>query len=365
MMPSFGLIVLDANQEQSYYRDIGNHAASFGLTVHRFIPNAIDPYTEKITGETFDSGVWKPETFTIPDVLYDRCFYRTRQAFKTNAPIVEWLKNRAPFLGFGLPNKWKVYETLKNDPYLGHYTIETMKIDRVDTVLKELEKRKNVLLKPETGSQGKGIFIIKKHAGQFTVQTDRQGKTVTKTFLQKAHLKKWLNTQSARTTFLLQPFLALQNEHHQPFDIRIVVQKNSDGTWRERGRGIRVGKKDGLVSNLHNQGQLMNFTEWAKTLPYAKRTHLKNELVSIVERVPPLLEAAFGPLFELGLDIGVDRDGAIWILEANSKPGYRTLIESGGISQEQIAEAPLHYARHLLKEKELTNHAPSSETSKD
>ncbi|HET7615469.1 MAG TPA: YheC/YheD family protein, partial [Bacillales bacterium] len=156
-MASFGIIVLNQNQELPYYRNIGKHASKFGLKVHRFIPSRIDPYTEKISGETFDeaSKQWQEDTFSIPDILYDRCFYSSRQAYKTNAPIVEWLKSKTTFLGFGLPGKWKVHETLKKDRYLNNYLIDTVYADQADVILEELNRREKILLKPESGSQGK------------------------------------------------------------------------------------------------------------------------------------------------------------------------------------------------------------------
>lgn len=353
-MPSFGIIVLNQDQEQTYYRDIGIAASRFGIAVHRFVPSSIDPYTEKVNGETFDANEnrWHPETFQIPDILYDRCFYTTWEAYKTNAPVVEWLKNRATFLGFGLPNKSKVYETLKNDPYLSNYTIETVKAGRSETIMKALNRRKTVLLKPETGSQGKGIFVVKKTANKIVVKTDRRGKTVQKSFSDASALRKWLDIQLFRTTFLIQPFLTLQNKRKQPFDIRVVMQKDGHGHWTESGRGVRIGKPGALVSNLHSTGKIVDFDQWLGSRPVKYRGFIVDEVEGIIERVPPLLEKTFGPLFELGLDIGIDTNGAVWILEANSKPGHQTVLEGGRVSREQLAEAPLKYARLLLKDKD-------------
>ncbi|HEX7065219.1 MAG TPA: YheC/YheD family protein [Bacillales bacterium] len=366
-MPSLGIITLNQNQEERYYKNIGKYAAQLDLNVHQFVPSAIDPYTEQITGMTFDpvSDNWEPETFAIPDILYDRCFYTSGQAYKTNAPIVEWLKNRTRFLGFGLPNKAKVYEALQNEPYLNSYTIDTLKARRADFIIEELEKQRTLLLKPQNGSRGKGILVLKKQPENFTVQTDRRGKTVQKTFLRKSQLKKWLDTQLVRTPFLIQPFLTLQNENKQPFDIRVVVQKNSEGKWIERGRGVRVGQTGALVSNLHSTGQITDFNQWLKSFSATKRNFLEHEIESIIERVPPLLESSFGPLFELGLDIGIDRDEAVWILEANSKPGHQTILQSGELGEKEIAQAPLQYALYLLKQKELNKHESTVETSKN
>ncbi|HET7656978.1 MAG TPA: YheC/YheD family protein [Bacillales bacterium] len=347
-MPSFGILTLNNHQEESYYQEIGIQAELGGMTVHRFAPNRIDPFTEKVTGETYHNGEWSPGTFEIPDILYDRCFYSTKESFKTNAPIVEWLKHRTLFLGYGLPNKWKVHEVFRTNPYLNHYTIDTVRAVTANAILNELSKRNTVLIKPESGSQGKGIFVVEKEGKGFVVSTDRRGKISQKAFPDSTVLKHWLNLQLRQTAFLVQPYLPLRTADNQPFDVRIVMQRDGEGKWIERGRGIRVGKKGGIAANLHNEGELMDYDRWLKKLPRMKRSYLKTELASITERVPKQLEESFGPLFEIGLDLGIDRDGAIWILEANSKPGHRTIVESGKISRQQLAEAPLRYGIYLL-----------------
>ncbi|HET7627357.1 MAG TPA: YheC/YheD family protein [Bacillales bacterium] len=365
-MNDFGIVVLNENQELSYYNTIGKIAASYEFTVRKFIPSHIDPYTEHISGKTFDadSERWRTDTFKVPDVLYDRCFYSSRHSFKTNAPIVDWLKNKTLFLGFGLPNKWKVHKALQQDDYLKNYLIDTVHATEADTILEHLNKRGRILFKPESGSQGKGIFVAESEGGGITVRSDRRGKTVHKTFPARSLFRKWLFSQLTRSAFLVQPFLKFQNQDGQPFDVRIVVQKNEHGLWREEGRGVRTGKKGCLVSNLHSSGKLSSFGEWLETMPGHQRPFVKEEIDSIVEYLPHRLESVFGPLFELGIDIGVGSDGGVWILEANSKPGHRTLLEGGKTSLETLAETPLAYARHLLKQKELTEHDTTRETAK-
>ncbi|GJM71157.1 hypothetical protein HMSSN036_33730 [Paenibacillus macerans] len=69
-------------------------------------------------------------------------------------------------------------------------------------------------------------------------------------------------------------------------------------------------------------------------------------------RVPEYLESRFGRLAELGLDFGVDREGRVWILEVNSKPGRTSFFRIGDpISARKSIENPISYARYLLLSK--------------
>jgi hypothetical protein len=363
-MPSLGIIVLNPDQESSYYRKIGTRFAEQGVDVYRLKPNAIDPYTEKFTGHVFDPSNqnWEPVTFPIPDLLYDRCFYATRESFKTNYPIVQWLRNRTTFLGHGLPGKWRVHKCLNSDEQLRFYTIETIKVENANTVLQELKRRHSLILKPESGSQGNGIFLLQRNGKNISVKTQRGPKMTQKTFSKPSKLKTWLTKLLRHSPFLMQPFVSLQNKNGQPFDIRILLQKDEKGKWGESGRGIRMGQPGFLTSNLHSGGHVLDYREWLNTLRPAQRIYIEEEIQTITERIPTLLESSFDPLVELGLDIGIDQKGAVWILEANSKPGHQVVLKNNANF------IPLPYCDNLLKQKELNRHersAPSSENSRE
>ena len=59
-------------------------------------------------------------------------------------------------------------------------------------------------------------------------------------------------------------------------------------------------------------------------------------------------------LVELGLDIAVDRDGRVWILEVNIKPGrslWRKIDNKEAV--DRSIRAPVQYAWYLLKKKKV------------
>ena len=60
------------------------------------------------------------------------------------------------------------------------------------------------------------------------------------------------------------------------------------------------------------------------------------------------LETAIGPAGEMGVDIGVDREGRVWFIEANLKPGrqvFRLLHQNK--TRFMTVVKPLLYARYL------------------
>ncbi|MEH7081395.1 YheC/YheD family protein, partial [Neobacillus drentensis] len=69
--------------------------------------------------------------------------------------------------------------------------------------------------------------------------------------------------------------------------------------------GIRVGSTGGILSNLSAGGFITNYDDWSSSFLPAKKDYINQELAYILSNLPPILENAFLPLFEIGIDIGI------------------------------------------------------------
>jgi hypothetical protein len=350
-MISLGLLSLLDSSEQEYFTEIAKHANLYDIVVYRFSPLSIDPNNELVSGERFhpEKQTWEKEKFTIPTYIYDRCFYKNDERSKKSKPIVQWLKNRPDtvFLGYGLPSKFDIYQVLANDFHLSAYTPATEKVAYATEVIKKLLKHKKILLKPEYGSQGKGIFVLSIENGQIKLVTQQREHLFTKLFIKAGQFKLWFQKLLEVQPYLLQPFLSLQNEENQPFDIRILLHKNKDGIWSECGRGVRIGQTGNIISNISGGSTICSYVQWKKGLTNNQLTLLESDLATILQRLPFLLEKQFGRLFELGIDIGLAKDGSLWILDTNSKPGRKVVVQTSPEKQEEMYRAPLAYTRYL------------------
>lgn len=343
-MISLGILTLHPYARSEYANHIGKQSRKFQIQVYHFHPTSWNEHTNLVNGYRFDheANDWKPELFTLPTFIYDRCYYTDptqSQAFS----IVQKLKKRAFFLSAGLPNKWKVYNVLAREPSIAPFLPKTIKITTFNTIVQSLLKWQKIVLKPSSGSHGKGIFFIELiRSNHVFIQTHYNGKKIAKTVSLKA-FRTWFQSSQLKNRYILQPFLHLLNTKKEPFDIRILVQKNELGQWREVGRGIRVGKRGNYVSNLHNGGKVQPFSE-----RFQRNRKLNDQLEQLVTNLPYVLDEHFHPLFELGIDIGIDPTGTCWLLEVNSKPGYRTILPTVNI--DELSEHPLHYCLYLRKE---------------
>jgi hypothetical protein len=336
--------------EQPYVNEIAKLAESCGMECFRFLPTKIDPLTLQVKGKKFNllTKSWDNSEFPIPTIIYDRCFYGDDEHSKQCIPIVSWLKTRADitFLGYGLPNKLELYEVLRKT-VLSPYLPVTVSVSDTNIVINELTKKKRIILKPINGSQGHGIYYLKKNEKSFHVKTEKQKNIISRIFPNETKLIQWLQSLIGNRQYLLQPYLELSNTQFQPFDIRTLLQKDMDGKWSELGRGVRRGNTGGILSNLSAGGYALPYSDWSNSLPSATREYMNQELEYILTNLPPLLECAFLPLFELGVDIGIAKNGSIWILDVNSKPGRKVLLQTQPDIEDALNLAPLLYGKHL------------------
>ncbi|WNF23993.1 YheC/YheD family protein [Mesobacillus jeotgali] len=351
-MISFGMMSLSMKSEISYFTEIARRANADRFTCYRFSPAKIHPITEMVTGEVFDQkkDCWVKAEFPLPSIIYDRCFYTNDPASKQSLAIVKWLKNKTDitFLGNGLPNKWDIYQVLSTSP-LSPYIPKTILAGSGKVVIAQLDEMGQAILKPIFGSGGAGIYKIKKTGREFEISADIGDRLTTKTFHSTSETENWLDNLFRKKEYMVQPCLSLSDPQDCPFDIRVLLQKDAEENWIARGKGIRRGIKDGILSNLRAGGEILPFEEYVNTLDIRTRRFILLELEEILSKLPGILEASFPRLFELGVDIGVSRDHALWVLDTNSKPGRKVITSTNPDLKEVLYKAPIEYASVLSK----------------
>ena len=107
--------------------------------------------------------------------------------------------------------------------------------------------------------------------------------------------------------------------------MRILLNKDRNGEWREFQRAIRKGEENGILTNISRGASYFSYNEWKDSHDSHKWDFIEEEITSILEEVPILLEEHFSPLFEIGVDLIIGDDHSLWILDMNSKPGHKVV----------------------------------------
>ena len=127
------------------------------------------------------------------------------------------------------------------------------------------------------------------------------------------------------------------------------MQKNGKGTWTITKVYARVGRKGNITSNLATGGTAHSLSEVFKQyFDKDKITEIKKKIRALSIKVCEALEKSSGHIFgEMGVDLGVDKDGRIWIIEVNSKP-RRTVGGQGSPKLITLSfTKPLRFAHYL------------------
>lgn len=329
-------------------------APLYDLKVLVFHPDGVSSDGRSISGYTWSGGQWEPALGSPPDVLYNRCLFSSPQDKRAAATALAALSHSMPW-SRGLPDKWRVYEILRQSRKAAAMLPETRLYKGTRELATMLAEREHgVFLKPKAGSHGKRTLhaVRLPHNGGVGIRV--RGRDGANTFFQHVFGTLgeglgWVHDFIGSRRYIIQPYLHLTSSNGQPFDVRVLMQKNGRGAWMLTGMAVRLGNRGSLTSNLHGGGTAVS------PLPFLTEEYgnygneLLQELAAAAALLPPLLEEACGRLGELGLDFGLDAGGRIYLLEANSKPGRTVFRLTGDRRAAKLAaENPLRYARHLL-----------------
>ena len=222
-------------------------------------------------------------------------------------------------------------------------------MSRYEQIHSFLSKEKACILKPAFGAGGRGVILLKLGKKNITATYHIGKDKQTKTFSNQTSFKTWCK-KVLQHQYLLQPYLNIQDKEQYPCDIRLFMEKNEAGEWNTVGKAVRRGYKHGLLANLSGGSDALTFDSWFEDIPKKQQVVLLDDVFSITQSVPYYLDERYGPLFELGLDICLAKDGRIWILDINSKPGRKSILRVSPEQKEQLYTCPLKRCQYLFSE---------------
>ena len=215
-------------------------------------------------------------------------------------------------------DKWMQYRILKDTSSLAARLPETRLLN-LNELVKQMHQYQSLVLKPRDGSFGWDIlFITRNGANSYRIHNEK--KTVT--MKDAEQLLKWLGKKTGKRGYIVQRRLQLAQIKHNPFDIRIMVQrrKGTSSTWKVTGSYAKVAAHGYLITNVPSG--IIPVPEALKLARFGDRS-----LIVKAERIALLAAQRLGERFpklrQVGLDIGIDRKRQIWIIEGNYQPDLR------------------------------------------
>ena len=247
-------------------------------------------------------------------------------------------------------NKAEVFRALKKDPSLHSFLPESYLCKNYLLVKNMCTKFKTVFIKPTSGSLGKGIIRVSRRPDQkYTVEMMTAGGLRRVSCETTAKVYSLISSKLKARPYQIQQGLPLISIGSRTVDFRALVQKDRSGKWSVTSVVARIAGNQNFISNLARGGTISTVTNAVarSNLPLRARkgihSQLKQAALNIANGLDQQINRHFG---ELGIDLGVDRAGKVWLLEVNSKPSKNddSSLVKGGVrpSVKRLVQYVLH-----------------------
>ncbi len=321
-----------------------------------FTPRDINWQQETVNAWFLDGGGgWVRRVVPLPDVVYNRL---TSRRAETTMPITSlrerFLRKRIPFFNWSFFNKSDVYKLLDNDVEALRHLPESVNNPTPERIKELLEKHQFLYYKPTAGSLGIGIYRLTYHPRRgYFVRYRRNGGNVLLRFSNFASLMKMLRARhgSGLNSYVVQQGIRLVEIDNCPIDFRFHMHKDGNNKWVVAGIGAKKAGRGSVTTHIKNGGSLMT-PEQALSRTFGDQADaVLQKAKGIAVKLSEAIERNYShTLGELGLDIGIDRDGDVWMFEANAKPGrsifkHPALKEQGKASLQYILEHCLYLSK--------------------
>ncbi|MFC7442816.1 YheC/YheD family protein [Laceyella putida] len=326
--------------------------------IYAFTPDMVDWQNHIIYGWHVVGNQWKRFKAPFPDVIYERIPNRTIEARSSVQACLNRFKNEfnCQIFNQGFFNKWKIHQWLSSHPYTASFVPETYLSPSISTIKQMLDRHYMVYLKPSGGSLGLGIFRITHSPGTGYFCRYREGN---RNVLHKFRsLDKLINHYFAKeperfNKYIVQQGIRLIKHDKRPVDFRVHLHKDGSGQWTVVAIGSKAAGPGCVTTHVRTGGIiiptdqiLQNIFEEQAALIEA---NVKQASITIAETLEDHVD---GPLGELGMDMGVDRKGSVWLFEVNSKPGrhifhHPSLEQAGRQSAKLVTEYSLKLSNFI------------------
>ena len=272
-------------------------------------------------------GSWERKLCPIPDVLYENVYVHLAMKGFAVGLRQEAKKRGIPVFNPPLPGKWMLDQWLRKTD-LSRYLPPTKRLGDVQLAMEQIRRWGQAYVKPIGGYGGAGVTRIEVlGANRYRVSVDRSAKGVTRKErfeVASDQLRRLLGRRKL-VPHLVQQGLDLMTVKGRKVDFRVVVHRDAQGEWHVVGVVPKLAAVDGVVTNLIAGGEKLSLQD---VVLLAAAEHKQIPVVKIEEcalNIAERISRSYSYAGLIGFDLGVDKSGRVWMIEANPKPA-RSLL---------------------------------------
>lgn len=306
----------------------------------------IDWETGTIEGYFYQNHKWFKQTVPFPNVIYDRLPNRRSENSRRLMNVKDKLQKQylIPWYNPGFFNKLDIYERLQQDGSVEIYLPETHPFTSFALIETMLSKYGHIYIKPKNGSLGLGIhqILYDKHKDHYYCRyQDKDGVNRLRRFPSLELLFKWVFPQQPLEKMIVQQGIHLLRQDQRAVDFRVHTNKDDLGYWHVSAIAAKIAGPGSVTTHKRSGGEIKTIEE---IFSKEESKDYKEKLAAAALRLSKALDHNIeGILGEIGFDLGIDRNGEVWLFEANSKPG-RSIFSHPGLKQFDLLTRKLSLA---------------------
>jgi hypothetical protein len=302
---------------------------------------------QSVSGLLYENGNYRREVRSIPAVTHNRTFAGT-PALRNRMTMLK--RHSKVFNQENRFSKYRINKLLSGSKRLRSHVPMTVRYSK-ENLIQAMKKHQGLFVKPVNNSVGIGIMkltkVSAKKSGGWSVQwAKNQSKR-----LSPAGVTAAVNHRISGRSYIIQDTIPLALYKGRPYDLRVSVQRSSNGNWQVTGIVGKVAPSGGHVTNVARGGKVVKCETLLRSSGFhveARKQAIRRVSLGIVQYLGKRLPH----LADVGLDIGVDRKGHVKFIEMNGRD-QRYAFKKAGMSSSfyKSYETPLKYAKYLLRKK--------------
>ncbi|MED4292879.1 YheC/YheD family protein [Priestia megaterium] len=292
------------------------------ITLIKFYIDDLDFKDRKIKGIALKKKKGKiyeiQGVFPLPRVIYLQCHVEPKIVRK-----IELLIGCKIFNSF-IFDKWECWEILRKDDALCTYLPYTQRLEHKTDLQHLLSVYKDIFLKlvdHRHGHGSRGIFRVKWKEGGLIEVTYREKENMERdSFESYEKFQDWISPKLSKT-YIIQQSIQTITWYQKATDIRLNMNKNSQGQWEVSLLLLRVASNDSHITQKVLTAQpIKNLTKMFPGNKNIDKVRIEETLVNIGFKICHSLDKSGHHMADLGIDLGIDENGYVWIFEVNSLP---------------------------------------------
>lgn len=221
-----------------------------------------------------------------------------------------------------------MYLALKKNETLQAHLPVTRKWHK-NQLIKMLLTYRSVVIKPNNGKQGESIYFVKESKSGYNILIDNKNFS----FHNIQGVYNYLKAQFREREFIIQQEIELSEIDDRRFDFRVIVQrKTTNKPWIITGILARKGELGYKITNRRRRGTAIPLEEALEQsdIAYSIKNRLEKDVKELALEASETLGKSFPNQKIFGVDIGVGKDGELFIFELNRWPllgGFKSLAD--------------------------------------